>query len=374
MVIKLAEENGMKFTLKESQEKETINYIPVIDKLDFINKRRNNMPGISNIQEFIDVLNAVGKNKFMVKETKCGRNLSLGDLKDEWYTLKKYGWKWYIKNIPEEFVTYYVFEKIPVGENFKIKTSTSNKNVVKESLNININENNNVIELHCNCSSNSSLNNISSKELQTAFYHLLEDINCTKPVEVKVTTDMEESVDITEDMETNYLNDLYEYLIQAQICIDKIKEDYPKNVYDVIDFGIKSCLDEFMEHDETGYTIYGAIKEWKDFKNARLKESIDNDDNYYDDDYQEEDSTNYPKNLPEQFRPLFDKLNGEFWTRKDELKQDIEEIDDIEYTVDELNDEYVVVTDPEDDMHGLQIFNGGTARTYVLDFSRIRYI
>lgn len=70
------------------------------------------MPGISNIQEFVNVLNSIGKDKFMVKETKVGSNLSLGDLKDEWMTLKKYGWKWYTKTIPGEFLNYYVFEKI----------------------------------------------------------------------------------------------------------------------------------------------------------------------------------------------------------------------------------------------------------------------
>lgn len=366
----------MKFNLNESQEEEINNNIPTIDKLDFTNKRINNLPGISNIREFVNVLNAVGKNKFMVKQTKCGTNLSLGDLKDEWYTLKKYGWRWYTKNIPGEFSTYYVFEKISVDETFEIKTSTSNKNVVKE--NLNINENNNVIDLHYNCS-NSNLNNISVKELQTAVYHLLEDINYTKPVEVKVTNDMKENVDITKDMETNYLNDLYECLIQAQICIDKIRENYPEDVYNIVKLGIESSLDEFMEHDEKGFTIYGAINKYN-----YIIDSSSEDDNYYnesydedeDDDYYNEDdeNNNYPKNLPEQFYLLYDKLNGEFWTRKDELKQDIEEIDDPEYTVEELNDEYVVVTDPEDDMHGLQIFNGGTERTYVLDFNHIRYI
>ena len=96
------------------------------------------------------------------------------------------------------------------------------------------------------------------------------------------------------------------------------------------------------------------------------------DDDYYDD--EDDENNNYPKNLPEQFYSLYDKLNGDFWTRKDELKQDIEEINDPEYSVEELNDEYVIVTDPEDDMHALQIFNGGTERTYVLDFDRIRYL
>ena len=100
---------------------------------------------------------------------------------------------------------------------------------------------------------------------------------------------------------------------------------------------------------------------------------IDIDDDYYGED-EDDENNNYPKNLPEQFYSLYDKLNGDFWTRKDELKQDIEEINDLEYSVEELNDEYVIVTDPEDDMHALQIFNGGTERTYVLDFDRIRYL
>lgn len=98
---------------------EDLDEIPIVDKLNFINKRGNGMPGIANINEFIDCLNAVGKDKFMVKETKVGSNLSLADLKDEWMTLKRKGWKWYTKNIPGDFLTYYVFEKINKGENMK---------------------------------------------------------------------------------------------------------------------------------------------------------------------------------------------------------------------------------------------------------------
>lgn len=187
------------------------------------------------------------------------------------------------------------------------------------------------------------------------------------------------SKQIKEDYEDepNYLNDLYEILIQAQVCIDKIKENYSSDVYDIIKFGIEQNLDEFMEHDEDGWTMYAAIKE--------SQKSSEEDDDYYnesydedeeDDDYHDEDdeNNNYPKNLPEQFYSLYDKLNGDFWTRKDELKQDIEEINNPKYSVEELNDEYVIVTDPEDDMHALQIFNGGTERTYVLDFDHIRYL
>mgnify|MGYP004619499701 FL=1 len=96
---------------------EDLDEIPIVDRLNFINKRRNLMPGIANINEFVDCLNATGKDKFMVKETKVGSNLSLADLKDEWMTLKKKGWKWYPKNIPGNFLTYYVFEKINKSEN-----------------------------------------------------------------------------------------------------------------------------------------------------------------------------------------------------------------------------------------------------------------
>ena len=60
--------------------KEDLDEIPVVDRLNFINKRRNGMPGIPNINEFIDCLNATGKENFMVKETRVGSNLTLGDL------------------------------------------------------------------------------------------------------------------------------------------------------------------------------------------------------------------------------------------------------------------------------------------------------
>ena len=137
-----------------------------------------------------------------------------------------------------------------------------------------------------------------------------------------------------------------------------------------------------MAHDDDGWTMYAAIKEAHkspdneeddDYYNESYDED-DEDDDYHDEDDEDDENNNYPKNLPEQFYSLYDKLNGDFWTRKDELKQDIEEINDPEYSVEELNDEYVIVTDPEDDMHALQIFNGGTERTYVLDFDRIRYL
>ena len=390
--------------------------IPVIDRLNFINKRRNGMPGIANINEFIDCLNAVGKDKFMVKETKAGSNLSLADLKDEWMTLKRKGWKWYTKNIPGDFLTYYVFEKINKGENMK-------ENLVEDDLYQLKAEVENEVEKYMTSEGfepdevkeYSAVDvYFDSKERDTAIVEVRAELSYDglfelglrldkivanydeeayfEPVEPGITNAYihnitpkkinKRSKQIKEDYEDepNYINDLYEILIQAQVCIDKIKENYSSDVYDIIKFGIEQNLDEFMEHDEDGWTMYAAIKESQksNIKESRksksIKEDIEDDDYYDEDEDEDDENNNYPKNLPEQFYSLYDKLNGDFWTRKDELKQDIEEINDPEYSVEELNDEYVIVTDPEDDMHALQIFNGGTERTYVLDFDRIRYL
>lgn len=746
---------------------EDLDEIPIVDKLNFINKRRNGMPGIANINEFIDCLNAVGKDKFMVKETKAGSNLSLADLKDEWMTLKRKGWKWYTKNIPGDFLTYYVFEKINKGENMKenldisnmgnsfkyrlldrmksdceyyINGAKSNKHLfmqnpqaqikamkdiynsfsekdvpewismedinnyerqmcnptIKNNMKENLVEDKNSYTLfdidkllcvtgaqylgakippakrHCINEINIPHNmrykyfkttvedykdtivlnwitqepfnaadfEVFIKEVKSAFNQIIEDINYKKPFKVAVNVDCRDenckktelltfnknnikenlveddlqqlkaeiknevekymtsegfepdevkdysavdvyfdskekdtvivevraelsydglfelglrlnkivanydedayfepeepgittayiynitpkkinkrSNQIKEDYEDepNYINDLYEILIQAQVCIDKIKENYSSDVYNIIKLGIEQNLDEFMEHDEDGWTMYAAIKESqksnikesrksksikepyrfygsnqtvKDYLNnlivdvehmedakirfinylitnkgkleigfielpydspiygdamivipsfeyqwsgdwdsaleiydiitkkiseiydiqtfihsidgdlspekidkilrslsksevvdleesKSIKEDIEDDDYYDEDEDEDDENNNYPKNLPEQFYSLYDKLNGDFWTRKDELKQDIEEINDPEYSVEELNDEYVIVTDPEDDMHALQIFNGGTERTYTLDFDHIRYL
>ena len=515
--------------------------IPVVDRLNFINKRRNGMPGIANINEFIDCLNSVGKDKFMVKETKAGSNLSLADLKDEWMTLKRKGWKWYTKNIPGDFLTYYVFEKINKGENMKenlveddlqqLKAEIENEvekymtsegfesDEVKDYSAVDVyfdskERDRVIVEVRAELSYDGlfelglRLDKIVANYDEDAYFEP-EEPGITTAYIYNITPEKtnKRSKQIKEDYEDepNYLNDLYEILIQAQVCIDKIKENYSSDVYDIIKLGIEQSLDEFMAHDEDDWTMYAAIKESqksksikesyrfygsnktvKDYFNnvivnaERVKDadirftnylitdkgkleigfiklpyetfpdddaiivipsfdyqwigdwdsalevydiitkkvseiydiqtfigSIDGDpspekidkilrslsksevvdleesksikedidDDYYDEDEDEDDeNNNYPKNLPEQFYSLYDKLNGDFWTRKDELKQDIEEINDPEYSVEELNDEYVIVTDPEDDMHALQIFNGGTERTYVLDFDRIRYL
>ena len=521
---------------------EDLDEIPVVDRLNFINKRRNGMPGIANINEFIDCLNAVGKDKFMVKETKAGSNLSLADLKDEWMTLKKKGWKWYTKNIPGDFLTYYVFEKINKGENMKenlveddlqqLKAEVENEvekymtsegfepDEVKEYSAVDVyfdskERDRAIVEVRAELSYDGlfelglRLDKIIAKYDEDAYFEP-EEPGITTAYIYNITPEKpnKRSKQIKEDYEDepNYLNDLYEILIQAQVCIDKIKENYSSDVYDIIKFGIEQNLDEFMEHDEDGWTMYAAIKESQKSKSIKesyrfygsnqtvkdyfnnviinaehvkdadirfinylitdkgkleigfiklpyetfpdddalivipsfdyqwigdwdsalevydiitkkvseiydiqtfvnsiggdpspkkidkilrdlsksevvdleesksIKEDIEDDDYYDEDEDEDDENNNYPKNLPEQFYSLYDKLNGDFWTRKDELKQDIEEINNPKYSVEELNDEYVIVTDPEDDMHALQIFNGGTERTYVLDFDRIRYL
>ena len=550
---------------------EDLDEIPVIDRLNFINKRRNGMPGIANINEFIDCLNNVGKDKFMVKETKAGSNLSLADLKDEWMTLKRKGWKWYTKNIPGDFLTYYVFEKINKGENMKenlveddlqqLKAEIENEvekymtsegfepDEVKDYSAVDVyfdskERDRVIVEVRAELSYDGlfelglRLDKIVAKYDEDAYFEP-EEPGITTAYIYNITPKKinKRSKQIKEDYEDepNYINDLYETLIQAQVCIDKIKENYSSDVYNIIKLGIEQPLDEFMAHDEDDWTMFAAIKESqkspeddedeedeelteaknkhchkksylkeyqkskfykpyrydinktvKDYLNElivdvehtedakirfinylitdkgkleiglielpydspiygdamivipsfdyqwsgdwdsaleiydsitkkvseiydiqtfigsidgdlspekidkilrdlsrsevvdleeskSIKEDIEDDD-YYDDEDEDDENNNYPKNLPEQFYSLYDKLNGDFWTRKDELKQDIEEINDPEYSVEELNDEYVIVTDPEDDMHALQIFNGGTERTYVLDFDRIRYL
>lgn len=400
---------------------EDLDEIPIVDRLNFINKRINRMPGIANINEFIDCLNAVGKDKFMVKETKVGSNLSLADLKDEWMTLKKKGWKWYTKNIPGDFLTYYVFEKINKSENMKenlvkddlyqLKAEIEDevkKYMISQGFEPDEVKDYSVVDIY-----------FDSKERDTAIVEVRAELSYDGLYELglkldKIITDYDEDayfepvepgitnayihnitpekinecskqvkkgLDIKEIYENNpnYINDLYEILIQAQVTIDKIRENYSSDVYDIIKFGIEQTLDEFMAHDEDGWTMYAAIKEaHKSSEDEEdddyYNESYEDEDDYYDEDDENDENNNYPKNLPEQFYSLYDKLNGEFWTRKDELEQDIEEINNPKYSVEELNDEYVIVTDPEDSMHALQIFNGGTERTYALDFDRIRYL
>lgn len=91
---------------------------------------------------------------------------------------------------------------------------------------------------------------------------------------------VKKGLDIKEIYENNpnYINDLYELLIQAQVTIDKIRENYSSDVYDIIKLGIEQNLDEFMAHDDDGWTMYAAIKEAH-----KSPEDDDEDDDLYDD-------------------------------------------------------------------------------------------
>lgn len=66
-------------------------------------------------------------------------------------------------------------------------------------------------------------------------------------------------------------------------------------------------------------------------------------------------------------------LDREFWTRLPELREDIEELG---YTVDEITNEYVVIStvDEEDNDYGLYIPIIGTSRTMTLDLERARRV
>lgn len=94
-------------------------------------------------------------------------------------------------------------------------------------------------------------------------------------------------------------------------------------------------------------------------RNAFKKKAIVEAEEDYEDD--EEDDA---------FERLRSNLEGEFWTRLSELVDDIEELG---YTVEDSNEEYVVVSSyDEDDDTQIQIPLGGTSRTMTLDFSRAR--
>lgn len=267
---------------------EDLDEIPIVDRLNFINKRRNLMPGIANINEFIDCLNATGKDKFMVKETKVGSNLSLADLKDEWMTLKKKGWKWYTKNIPDNFLTYYVFEKINKSENMNedlvedknsptlfdidkllcvtgaqylgAKIPPAKRHCINE---INIPHNmrykyfKTTVEdykdtIVLNWITQEPFNaadfEVFIKEVKSAFNQIIEDINYKKPFKVAVNVDCRDENckktelltfnenNITEDIQTKY-KFVYSALVEIQ-------DNFKKNVNRLILLRNKSYLPE----------------------------------------------------------------------------------------------------------------------------------
>lgn len=107
----------------------------------------------------------------------------------------------------------------------------------------------------------------------------------------------------------------------------------------------------------------------KAFKSKSVNEDYDEDG--YDDDDDEYDEEEYPSNIPPQYYKLYDKLDHQFWTRLPELQEDIE---DLGYIVDDINGEYIIIATDEGDEEALQVFLGGTSRTFTLDFSRARVV
>lgn len=77
---------------------------------------------------------------------------------------------------------------------------------------------------------------------------------------------------------------------------------------------------------------------------------------------------------PDEESTPFDKLktlDNEFWTRIEEMKRDIE---DLGYAVEEMNNEYIIVSSDEDDENVYKIPVGGTSRTITLDISKAKMI
>lgn len=62
---------------------------------------------------------------------------------------------------------------------------------------------------------------------------------------------------------------------------------------------------------------------------------------------------------------LYDLENGNFWTVLEEL---VEEIEEIGFTVDEANREYIVVSNDDDE--AFQLLLGGTERTIIVKLIR----
>ena len=216
--------------------KEDLDEIPVVDRLNFINKRRNGMPGIPNINEFIDCLSATGKDKFMVKETRVGSNLSLGDLKDEWYTLKKYGWKWYIKNVPGEFLTYYVFEKINKSEDMK-------ENLVEDDF---------------------------DKSLKEAFYDIDETEMFAKEDIMEFADEVASELSKRLDGEVNYLSVYMDGNTLEINLIDSFENEV--TVSEVIDRRKAKVVKDLLKYKEK--FVSAAIDEFNSFYNDGINESV----------------------------------------------------------------------------------------------------
>ena len=106
--------------------------IPLIDKFDFYNKKSNRVPGIVQIDKFIQALNDVGINKFKVRTSKFGTNISHADIKDSHLDIRKSGWSiqkdW--DSSLNGFAEVYICKKL-IEENYKKMTNKE----IREALN-----------------------------------------------------------------------------------------------------------------------------------------------------------------------------------------------------------------------------------------------
>ena len=86
---------GWERKVKESLE-ESANYsnIPLVDSLSYYNNKLNRLPGL-DVAELVKTLDKIAEYfgpKFKIRSTKFGRNISWGDIKDEWMSLRRNGW------------------------------------------------------------------------------------------------------------------------------------------------------------------------------------------------------------------------------------------------------------------------------------------
>ena len=80
---------------EDNSLEEGLEDIPLIERVNFINKKVNGLPGIINIKDLIAELNRISRevgSTFKVRTSKFGTNLSYQDIKDEWLSFKKLGW------------------------------------------------------------------------------------------------------------------------------------------------------------------------------------------------------------------------------------------------------------------------------------------
>lgn len=112
-------------SLKEAYFEKDLSDIPLVDRLNFVNNKRNSMPNISSMKDFISALNGIGLDEFKVRSNRFGSNLSEADLKDAWMDIRRNGWSVSrcIDNSLDGFNEVYLCKKINVNESLKESAS-----------------------------------------------------------------------------------------------------------------------------------------------------------------------------------------------------------------------------------------------------------